>query len=215
MISQIVDHILSHTTLDGTWSDEILTEIARSIETIPVTRHPLGFVHYDLSGVANLPSKGFARLHIWDQTIAPTDPAGNIHDHTWHLTSAILVGALRDRTFTPRPNPKGSLSAVRVRYGKTNDFLPAGRYDLVGLTDRVFTKGEIYRIPSRVVHESEPLEQPTVTFVVGVPDASAAVSGPLILSRFAQVPAGTAIREAISQKEALALLGDMRDAVRP
>lgn len=206
MISGLVQDVLSTGEITTGFRDTLLSDIHESIYQIPVTKHPLGFVHYDLSQLADLPSGGFARLHIWDRELATPDPAGNIHDHTWHLTSAVLAGSLRDRTYLPCANAQGALTAVQVRYGETNSFERAGRYDLVPQSDRVVRKGDIYTIQSRIVHESEPLENPTVTFVVGIPDANAAVSGPLILSRSANVSAGTAKREAVGQAEALRLL---------
>lgn len=207
MISELTGVVLSHGAITADFLKTLVSEVRESIQRIPVTKHPLGFVHYDLSKMSDLPSGGFARLHIWDRELATPDPAGNIHDHTWHLTSAILAGSLRDQTFLPRENTSGALSAAQVLYGQTNSFEAAGRYDLVPLSDQVFKRGDIYTIPSRIVHESEPLEKPTVTFVVGIPDENAALSGPLVLSRLATtVPKGTARRETVSQGEAVDLL---------
>lgn len=207
MISELTNVVLSQGMISRDFLTTLLSGVRKSIQQIPVTKHPLGFVHYDLSRMVDLPSGGFARLHIWDREIATPDPAGNIHDHTWHLTSAILAGSLRDRTFLPCENPSGALSAAQVRYGQTNSFEAAGCYDLVPLTDQIFKRGDIYKIPSRIVHESEPLEKPTVTFVVGIPDENAALLGPLILSRITTtVPTGTAQRETVGQAEAIRLL---------
>lgn len=209
MISRVIKRMLRESYVEPNSEPEILRTVTSHLPSIPVTRHPLGFVHYDLRGLVDLPEGGFARLHVWDATLAPPDPAGNVHDHTWSLTSAVLLGSLRDKTFKPVSNPRGEFAAVSVKYGDTNSFEQADRYDLTKLTDRVFTRGDTYRISSRIVHESEPLGHPTVTLVVGIPDEAAEASGPLILSRGQAVPHATAQRDKVAMAEAARILDDV------
>lgn len=213
MIPNIISVMVSQGNFDTNLNKVVADQIMANIDRVPTTRHPLGFVHFDVTGLAKLPPFSFARLHVWDATLAPPDPAGNIHDHSWHLTSAILTGALRDRTFVPVPTPGGSLSAVRVEYGETNEFPDAGRYELRKLTDTTYRKGDVYQIKSRIVHESEPLGHPTVTLVVGLPDANAEMHGPLILSRSKQGAPGTPKRESLSPAAAKKVLEDIRSFI--
>ena len=110
----------------------------------------------------------------------------------------------------PVATPGGSLSAVRVEYGETNEFSDAGKYELRKLTDTTYQKGDVYQIKSRIVHESEPLGHPTVTLVVGLPDANAETHGPLILSRSEQGPKGTPKRESLTSAAATKVLEDVR-----
>lgn len=213
MIPGLVNYLVSNSHFPHSLAKELLMNAGYSMKSIRVTKHPLGFVHFDLSSLSGLDDGGFARVHFWDRSLAAPDPAGNIHDHTWHLTSAVLLGALRDRTYTPYKSAEGAYSAIHVRYGEVNSFEPAGRHDLFPVSDRTYSRGDIYRIPSRMVHESEPSDDPTITFVVGIPDADASVRGPLILSRSDCVPTGTPTREEVPASEAMLILSYMQDLI--
>lgn len=203
MIADLVEYVVTKKGRPQHIGRSLLECLASSIGEIAVYRHPLGFLHFDLTSIAQIEGGGFARLHIWDRQLSPPDPAGNVHDHTWQLHSLVLVGSLRDRTFQPFESAAGSMKAVQVIYGSTNEFIDSGTFDLRLVRDQIFTKGDIYTIPSRMVHESEVLSEPTVTFVVGIPDSHAKSNGPLIFSRDRAPVMGTPVREQVSSQLAL------------
>lgn len=213
MISDIVDYVITQKAQPEKLGTHLFECLEHSIDRIKVYEHPLGFLHYDLTAIAHVESGGFARLHIWDHQLSTPDAAGNVHDHTWHLHSMVLTGALRDRTYQPAQSAMGAMHAVQVIYGTDNKFVDAGAYHLTLVRDQTFTKGDIYTIPSRMVHKSQVITEPTVTFVVGIPDSHAQRKGPLIFSRNQAPATGTPRRKQVSSNTALNALRAVTEAV--
>lgn len=211
MISDTVKRLLRTGPTEDFSHDpmSVIREVVSNLDLIPATAHPLGFIHFDLAPVAKQPPGTMIRLHIWDRRLTSLDEAGNIHDHTWELTSLVMLGSLRNKNFSPVHDSEGLFKGARVIYGQTNEFEDAGRFHLRALSDSVHHAGAVYSIPSRIVHESDPCEQPTVTLVIGIPDESAVTLGPLILSRGASAPKGTASRKPVSKAEAELILRDV------
>lgn len=211
MISDTVKRLLQTGPTENFPHDPLLVieEIVSNLDRIPATAHPLGFIHFDLALVSKQSPGTMVRLHIWDRRLTSPDDAGNIHDHTWELTSLVMLGSLRDKNFVPVHDSDGSFRGTRVIYGQTNEFEDAGRFQLRAQSDSVHRAGAVYSIPSRIVHESDPIGQPTVTLVIGTPDENAATLGPLILSRGAIAPKGTPSRRPVSKAEAELVLRDV------
>lgn len=189
--------------------ENIVDEIAGSIHRVPITLHPLGFVHFDLTNLVDFDDDSFARFHIWDPSLAPPDEGGSIHDHTWELNSLVLKGNLRNRNYRPLPDKNGQFVATRVIYGHRNSFIPAGNYSLELVSDQTLREMDTYSIPSRLVHESTLLSSVAVTFVVGTPDGMAKTRGPLLLNSHTQYRSGTSHRKRLSDRHGITLLQEI------
>lgn len=174
---------------------------------LPCNRHPLGFVHIELTPVASLKSGERLRVHYWPQAGANADQIGTLHDHVWSLASVVAVGSLRDRTYVPMADPAGAFDGTRVVYGEDrNEFVPAGTFNLTFDRETHVGGGAVYRIPSRRVHDTTVVEAPAVTFVLAQDDPDALAKGPLILQARGQLGVGTEVRQPFHCAEALALI---------
>lgn len=189
--------------------EQTVGEISCRIEDAPATLHPLGFVHFDITKIAELDDDSFVRFHIWDPRLAPLDAGGSIHDHAWHLESLILRGSLRNRNFRPEPRRGGAFAATRVTYGEKNSFDSKGHYDLKLVADQTLSAFETYSIPSRLVHESTLLSPRAVTLVVGTPDEMADICGPLIFSKDGIPRPGTECRRQLTNEQSLSILANL------
>lgn len=204
MINQLVDDLRAGRIpkVGPEDTDLVLKDLAKGLDQVCVTLHPLGFVHFDLRNLTPLGVGEFARLHVWNPNLSPLDAGGAIHDHTWNLSSLILKGSIRNINLKPEPDASGDFTGLRVNYGATNKFEPAGRYKLTLVSDEVHSTGSTYRIPSRIVHESRLLSRSAVTLVVGSSDSQASVLGPLILTRGTTASPGTSIRQELNHHQA-------------
>jgi hypothetical protein len=170
------------------------------------TRHPLGFLHVELTPIAPLYPGERLRLHYWPHMGANPDEIGSLHDHVWKLASAVAVGGLRDRTFKAVPDQRGHYRGSAVEYGeRANRFVDRGRFSLTFERELKVGPGDIYRIPARTLHDSEVVDAPAVTFVLATDDELAATNGPLILHTEA-AQTGTTVRQPFDASEALSLV---------
>lgn len=188
--------------------EAFLAELRGLLSEVPVSLHPLGFVHFELTDVLGIPDGARVRAHLWDPALSPPDPAGGIHDHTWHLKSGVLFGSVRNSTFRAVPDGAGPLLGSRVSYGVQNVFRPAGRFRLDAIETQTVDMGSCYGIPSRIVHSSELLSSQAFTLVLGEPDALAEEVGPLLLTKESKPPVGTEQRRSLGYEEAEHLLLD-------
>lgn len=186
----------------------VLDELIKATPNIQATRHPLGFTHLELTEILESRPGERVRLHIWPSKDAG-DSAGNVHDHTWDLTSIVLFGELHDRDFSPRSTPDGPYRGSRVTYGDVNAFDLVGRYHLDEVRDRRVTAGHVYKVPPRIVHESEVVSVPTVTMVLAHEARPASDPGPMIFSKDG-VPVGTSVRPKLPQATLRAELRELR-----
>lgn len=177
-------------------------ELSGILADVPVTLHPLGFVHFELTQMLDVQKDERVRVHLWNPLLSPPDSAGGVHDHTWHLRSGVLYGRLLNKNFRPIKDPTGPLTGSIVSYGKTNTFTAAGHYRLDFLKEIVVSAGESYSIPSRIVHESALLSPQALTLVVSQPDDQALELGPLLLTAKGAPASGTEQREVISPARA-------------
>jgi hypothetical protein len=170
------------------------------------TQHPLGFVHIELTPVAPLRDTERLRLHYWPHAGSSPDEAGTLHDHVWKLASVVAAGTLCDRTFRVVPDTAGTYKGIAVEYGhSSNRFTDCGRFELAVERELVVQPGQIYRIPSRTVHDSEVVDAPAVTFVLAEDDQDATTKGPLILQAGTS-GSGTAVRESVHCAAVLSLV---------
>jgi hypothetical protein len=176
----------------------VLIDVAKRSKNLTSTKHPLGFLHVDLTPAMTAPMKGEAfRLHIWGSDDAEPDALGALHEHTWQLTSLVIVGSLLDRNYVAEPDADGGYEGVRVNYGVQNTFAAEGVWSLRLVRTRVVRAGGIYNIAPRVVHETTLLSTPTVTLVRAWENESEAKEGPLVLVPRGQELRGTPSRERI------------------
>jgi hypothetical protein len=194
------------------WSADALpqfvTELQGTLADIPVSLHPLGFIHFELTEFLGVEDDTRIRVHLWNPLLSPPDSAGGVHDHTWHLKSGVLYGKVLNKNFRPVRDPAGPLTGSLVTYGATNSFTAAGRYRLESAGEVTVAAGETYSIPSRIVHESALLSPQALTLVISQPDEQAHEIGPLLLSASATPPSGTERRELLSAVRAEQILID-------
>lgn len=160
----------------------VLTEALSNRDRISAWRHPLGFIHVELTDVVDAHPDERLRLHIWDNADGVRDDFGTLHDHVWNLRSAVLVGALRDDLFLAEPDPDGPYRGARVRYGASNSAAESSRFRLTSVGSREICAPGGYEIPAGVIHMSTVDVVPTVTLVLGTDDPVRMVGGPLVLS---------------------------------
>lgn len=150
---------------------------AREIE---VRRHPLGFYHAELTPLTSAPIGERFWLHFWLDSSGSIDGLGDLHEHTWHLTSLVLAGRVIDSNLVATPAENGAYFGSRIVYAQTNSSAAAGRFDLVTVNTRQVEAGDSYEISSRTVHLNAIGALPTVTLVRSVEDQRE--DGPLVFS---------------------------------
>ncbi|MFB6722874.1 hypothetical protein ACFCV3_22035 [Kribbella sp. NPDC056345] len=153
---------------DPVFATAVLNAAADVSRRLPVTQHPLGFLHLDLS---NLVDRRTARLHLWTEDfLAMADPLGRLHDHTWELRSAVLVGELTDHVLVPVQDAAGDYLAHVVHYEDLRNRIESSpeRWSLDELQERTVRQGQSYNLAPRLVHRTEVFVLPTATLVVPV-----------------------------------------------
>lgn len=190
------------TSLNG---PQLLRLLADKSSRFTAFRHPLGFVHTELTALAGeIPEGARVRLHVWTEVTSGSDDLGLVHDHMWRLSSMVLLGQLADISYRAVPDPRGSHDAIRVSYGEVNEFAHEGRVALREAGRRYVTAGQIYEIPSRSIHETVITRAPVATLLVTQDDPSGS-PGPLIFTPHPTEPAGTAEREPVAPEEVASL----------
>jgi len=150
-------------------------------DRLEVWRHPLGFAHAELTPFVGAPVGERFRLHFWLDDNGVSDALGDLHEHTWHLTSLVLAGEVIDSNLVATPSLVGEYLGSRIEYGPNNIAHKVGRFSLHVSEVRKIKKGAIYQIPSRTVHLNKVGMIPTVTLVRSIEDRRG--DGPLVLSR--------------------------------
>lgn len=158
----------------------VLEAVSSASPEVIFQLHPLGFIHGELSPSLPLPEGERFRLHIWLSDAGSLDQLGDLHEHTWELTSLVLVGAVVDRNYEALPSPEGDFVGARILYGSENRSEPMGSYRLCFVGERTVRVGGVYKIPSRTIHLNRVSEVPTVTLVRSVEDDRG--DGPLVLT---------------------------------
>lgn len=196
------DAEVNKSVLDGS---EFLQFLANRSDRFAAFRHPLGFVHAELTGlVSEIPDGMRVRVHVWPEATSGDDALGLIHNHTWRLTSLVLIGQLADVAIRAFPDPQGSHDAIRVTYGKMNEFAREGRVGLKEMNRRYVTAGQIYRVPTRSIHETLIIRAPVATLLV-TQDDPPGCPGPIVYAPHSAEPLGAAIRKPVSREEVSAL----------
>lgn len=160
--------------------ESVLQSITDANQNVTFQIHPLGFIHGELSPCVPLSYGERFRLHIWLSDAGSLDQLGDLHEHTWNLTSLVLAGGVLDRNYEAIPTPRGTFSGSRIMYGPQNTATPLGEYDLRLTEERTVSAGNVYSIPSRTIHLNQISQVPTVTLVRSVEDGRG--DGPLVLT---------------------------------
>lgn len=185
---------------------ELYKEVIAVSPKLTMQRHPLGFIHIELTSLVPVGAGERLRLHIWDTDAGVVDDLGDLHDHVWALHSLVLDGELTDSTYEAIADAQGPFWGSRVKYGALNSSEPDARYRLDLLDRRRISAGTVYRIPSGVIHASQVTKVPSVTLLLAVDDPHRKERGPLVLSRVGAHGHATAARPAVSVGELEAAL---------
>lgn len=131
-----------------------------------VRRHPLGFVY-----AAEQVTEGvFLRYHFWpsDWSMPSLEEGREDHDHTYELSSLVILGSLKHQTFSATESDLGSLQIFDVSYERGDSTLRAtGRRVLVQeLQCQLYRAGQCYRLPPGTIHRATPIARPLATLVL-------------------------------------------------
>jgi hypothetical protein len=199
-------------TPDGSPADidveDLALRVAAYVEAgeVPAQRHPIGFLHIDMSELGGAPPGVNYRLHLWTEISPRVDGLGTIHDHVWALASAVLIGDLEDVNFVARASSNGRDAFVLVSYTpQGNDFVPAGTYEVAEARRRAVAAPMVYRLDAGRLHRTEVLSLPTMTLVV----ADRRVAGPdrpLVSVAAEAAPEHVGTRPIISPRDAADML---------
>lgn len=182
--------------------DHVLSAVRQAASTLESFEHPLGFYHTELTPEVGVGPGERLRLHFWLDDRGTADSLGSLHEHTWHLTSLVLAGALDDTNLEAVPAEGGEYLGSRIVYGSSNSSERLGRFDLRVLVGRTIAAGDHYKIASRTIHLSRVARLPTVTLVHSIEDGRG--DGPLVLSRYDEGQGvATASRAKVSTLQAL------------
>jgi hypothetical protein len=136
------------------------------IEQVPVTKHPLGFFHFELTEALALPI-GRVRLHIWTAaSLTERDEEGMHHAHTWSLASCVLSGSLRDTSYEAIPNDDGKFTEVEIYYPADLLRSTGVRHTLRVVRELDVPERHVYRLDPGIPHKTEITSLPTATLVV-------------------------------------------------
>jgi hypothetical protein len=165
--------------------------------------HPLGFLHAS----ENVGSGLNLRYHLWPSNWEmPTLEQGREdHDHTYHLSSIIVSGELRHRTFEVFDDLQGTHEILEVAYDSGDSVLiPSGRIVRVSCSgDHRYVAGQIYHLEPGTIHRAMPLNLPTATVVVT--KAVCTKSKPRVLGRVGDIAAPTSFHRAQLNSEQIEL----------
>ena len=143
--------------------------LRENIREISVMRqplwHPLGFVS---CVVRDESEKYIARIHYWPKSERrPKKPNWPIHTHTYHLSSYIVDGRVRDIQYCL--NEGTEYAVYSVSYLEDNsEIFPTNQFNSARkIVDVVREKGEEYSVPIGLFHQTKvPLNESSITLVV-------------------------------------------------
>lgn len=119
---------------------------------LPITQHQNGFLK------VALPLGG--RLHVWSPWNPPVVGDADVHDHPFEFTSLVLAGEMLNTHLSAVDDEHGDhveLSAACVTsFGPQPVPVPTGRrVRLVETGADVVRRGELYRMPSWLLHRTD------------------------------------------------------------
>jgi len=161
--------------------------------------HPLGFF-YSAIQVDDLRD---LRFHVWPTTwsIPELQDGGELHDHNFGLTSAVIKGELCNENFDATEALNGRYNVLTVAYdGVGSKVKLSGTRVNLTLRDRSLqSEGSIYHVPAGTIHQTYPNQLPTATLVLA--QKSENPSPPRVLSQNHLLANRSFNRTAISDKD--------------
>jgi len=146
--------------------EAIVSTVRDAAADIPATRHPLGFVHFELTDLVSLAERR-VRLHVWTpETSRFKDELGSHHAHTWTLASCVLRGGVRDTQYRPILDSLGEFFVSEIDYisEEARPLSDRVRLEVVRAID--VAPGRVYYVPDGVPHQTEITSLPTATLLV-------------------------------------------------
>lgn len=135
-----------------------------------VRNHPLGFFYASEA----LTDGRYLRYHLWPTgwEMPTLEQGKEDHDHTYHLSSMMVAGGLRHRTFAAIDDPKGTHEILEVSYNSGDSMLSqSGRIVRVSCSeDRQYPAGSCYQLRPGTIHRAVPEKLPTATIVLTTED---------------------------------------------
>ncbi|WP_367318819.1 hypothetical protein [Streptomyces sp. HUAS ZL42] len=188
--------------------NDLVFRIAERVEKgeLVVRRHPVGFLHVDVSALGGAPHEVEFRLHLWNHPEPRRDGLGNLHDHGWNMASAVLIGELEETNFTAANSPDGEVAFVRVTYtAEGNDFTQEGNCSITEVRRRRVPAPLVYRLGPRLLHRSAVVKSPTITFLVA-DRRSVGPYQPLVVVAAEEAPRSVGLRPVIPPQDAAEML---------
>ena len=127
--------------------------------------HPLGFVSCIIRDESE---EYIARVHYWPKSRRrPKKPNWPIHTHTYHLSSYIVDGRVRDIQYYLKEGVEYAVYSVSYS-GDNSEVLPTDKFvSIEKVVDTYREKGEEYSVPVSNFHQTKvPLYESAVTLVV-------------------------------------------------
>lgn len=147
----------------------LLHAVATQVDDVEVTRHPLGFIHADLSPLAKVAAHERLRLHVWtDDSPSCTDGLGPVHDHVWEGKSAVLAGSLTNSLLRVVKATDGPYTMSEASYVDDVQYLTIvdKGLDLQEIEQKQVDQGSWYFLPRRLIHSTRINLYPTATLVL-------------------------------------------------
>jgi hypothetical protein len=166
LVDQMARSVQDERLLVDRW--EIANTVARQLDRVDITQHPLGFYHYDLTPLVSIEDARL-RLHIWsERTMRGADRFGLMHDHVWRLTSFLLTGQLTMSRTKSSAIRRADFQILAVSYSDDADRLTPmlGRVRCQEAARRSLTAGDLYHLEPKKVHETAVLSYPVATVVI-------------------------------------------------
>lgn len=151
--------IIPHLTLQELF-DKV---IHQKKEGVKITLHPNGFLQLPLESTDKRNSN--LQLHIWNNTLERRGAKQfEIHDHAFDIESYVVMGSLKDITYSVSENPSGEYMTFQSDgSGQMNSVNK--KVSLNIKNDRTIKEGETYIIKKGDFHSSNPIDPFTATII--------------------------------------------------
>lgn len=177
-----------------------------------VVRHPLGFLHAEVTDLVHLPEDcDRVRIHYFSRDYrAHASSPSTVHSHRWHLKSCVLLGRLRNNTYDFEPRRDGAMQLGSLKYQEAGleQIQAAGTTgELRPRPAQIVRSGEVYCQPPEILHLTEVESELAVTLLLTrtmTEDAS------VVLARGASTGAPSG-REMASRQECTAFAAMLAD----
>ena len=129
--------------------------------------HPLGFFVYQRS----MGSGTNRRIHVWlDTPRSRIGPENDCHQHSFDLSSKVIIGKLENEVLSFRESPLGKTLEFSVDYSTNHSELtPTGKRGALDLVCSFQSPvNSEYHLPAGVIHRTKMIILPCITVVTTV-----------------------------------------------